>query len=223
MEFGTLILIAACIVTAAFVYFSLEYRMYGEREAAHNKLMRVQADAAAVRKELLGYTTYAQYVAATKQALIDKSKKISVKVVREYVYIENICQPPLLVVPIGVVILRYSCEFSFCFDLKSDNFEIAATETGLAVQVPKPIFANPPVVKAQPAEIPIEGVITDQIGVLAAANKQIGGLALQYGVFVSADPAILSLCTEKLADAVRAFIGSQPGVKQVPTIVVTYK
>ena len=223
MEVGTFILIAACLVTAALVYFSLEYRLYGERQEALNRLMRAQAETAAFRKELAGYTSHAEYLAAAKQELSAKAKAISIKVLREYVYVENICQPPLLVMPVGVVIVRYTSEFSFGFDLKPENFDIVATETGLEIHVPKPIFTSPPNVKTQPHEIPIEGVITDEIGVVAAVHKRIGDMALQYGVFVASDPAVLALCSDKLASAVRAFLTTQPGVKQVPAMVVTYK
>ena len=211
------------MLTAGIVYFVLEYRMYGERESAQARIMRVQADAAAAKKELSGYTAYAQFVGATKQAFIEKSRLSPIKVTREYVYIENILQPPAKEKTVGVVIVRYAVEFSFAFNFKSHDFEIVAAPNGIEVQVPKPIFASPPKVNAQPPEIPVDGVITDQAGVVAEIHKKLESLALQYGMMIASDEMVLSLCTAKLTDAVRSFLATQPGVKQVPTISVKYK
>lgn len=211
------------MLTAGIVYFVLEYRMYGERESAQARIMRVQADAAAAKKELSGYTAYAQFIAATKQAFIEKSRVSPIKVTREYVYIENILQPPAKEKTVGVVIVRYAVEFSFAFNFKSHDFDIVAASNGIEVQVPKPIFASPPKVNAQQPEIPVDGVITDQAGVVAEIHKKLESLALQYGMMIASDEMVLSLCTTKLAEAVRSFLATQPGVKQVPTISVKYK
>ncbi len=223
MDIGTFFVIGACLVTAAIVYFVLEYRMYGERESAQARVMRVQADAAALKKELAGYIAYADFLAAAKQKLAEKMKPAPVKVLREYVYIENIMQPPLKQLALGVVIVRYGIEFSFGFDLKLENFDIVKTTHGIEIQVAKPIFASPPNVKAQPPEIPVEGVITDEIGVVAEIKKKLQALSLQYGLFVASDEAVLALCSARLAEGLRSVLLTAPDVKQLPTIVVKYK
>jgi hypothetical protein len=223
MELGSFFILGACMLTAGIVYFVLEYRMYGERESAQSRVMRVQADAAAAKKQLSGYTAYAQFIAATKQAFTEKSRLSPIKVTREYVYVENILQPPAKQQTVGVVIVRYAVEFSFAFNFKSKDFDIVPTDSGLEVQVPKPIFSSPPKVNAQPHEIPVQGVITDEPGVVAAIQTKLQSLALQYGMMIASDEVVLALCTAKLTDAVRSFLATQPGVKQVPTITVNYK
>ena len=123
----------------------------------------------------------------------------------------------------AVEIVRYAVEFSFAFNFKSHDFDIVAAPNGIEVQVPKPIFASPPKVNAQPPEIPVDGVITDQASVVAEIHNKLQSLALQYGMMIASDEMVLSLCTAKLTDAVRSFLATQPGVKQVPTISVKYK
>lgn len=211
------------MITAGIVYFVLEYRMYGERQSAQAKVMQVQADAAAAKKELAGYTAYVQFIVATKQVFAEKSKVSPIKVTREYVYVENILLPPAQEKTVGVVIVRYAVEFSFTFNFKSKDFDIVLTDSGIEVQVPKPVFFSPPKVNAQPHEIPVQGVITDEPGVVATIQTKLQSLALQYGMMIASDEVVLSLCSAKLADAVRSFLATQPGVKQVPTISVTYK
>lgn len=211
------------MVTAGIVYFVLEYRMYNEREAAQARVMRVQVDAAAAKKQLAGYTAYTQFIGATKQAFAEKSRLSPIKVSREHVYVENILQPPAKQQTIGVVIVRYTVEFSFAFNFKGNEFDIVPTDVGIEVQVPQPIFASPPTVNAQPPEVPVEGVITDEVGVVAEIHQKLESLALQYGMMIASDEAVLALCTTKLKEAVRSFLATQPGVKQVPTITVKYK
>jgi len=223
MDIGFFFLIAACLVSASIVYFVLEYRMYGERESAHARIMRVQADAAALKKDLAGYTAYAQFLPAAKSGLADKLKLSPVKVQREYVFIENIMQPPLKQHVLGVVIVRYTVEFLFGFDLNLEHFDIVQTANGIEIQIGKPIFFSQPKVKAQAPEIPVEGVITDEAGVLAEVNKKLDAMALQYGLFMASDEAVLALCNAKLMDVLRGVLAAQQGVKQVPTITVKYK
>lgn len=223
MEFGIVILIAACLITAGVVYFVMEYRMYGERATAHAKVVRSQADAAAAQKELLGYTAYTDFLEASKDKLLEKMRSTPIKVSRDYTYVENIAPTPPKQKTVGVVVVRYNIEFSFAFDLKPENFSLVQTASGIEVQVGKPIFANPPKVHPQPHENPIEAPIADEPALVADLHAKLNALSVQYGVFVASDEGVLTLCAARLADALRGILATAPGVKHVPAVAVKYK
>jgi hypothetical protein len=213
----------ACVVSAAGVYYVLEYQMFGERQQATTKLLRAQADAVATQKAMAGYTKFAEYLPASKQVLIEKLKLSAAKVVREYVHVENLDKEANKLKTVVTVIIRYSVEFSFGFDLKPENFDLIQNATGIEVHLAKPTFTAAPKVKKLSHEVPIEGALADEPATVDEIQRKLLPLAVQYGMFVATDPAVLALCEIKVIEVLRSFLVAQAGVKQVPGITVTFK
>ena len=73
MDTALIIGIGSALLLAAGVYVVMEYHHFGEPQKASNQLLKQQTEAAAVRKELGGYTKYAEYLPQAKAHLADKA------------------------------------------------------------------------------------------------------------------------------------------------------
>ena len=110
------------------MYAFLEYRMRDERKDALARVQTVEAIADSTKNELLGFTRYTDYLTAGKQVISEKMKLLAAKVVREYVLVEHIQKEVLKLKSDATVIVKYSVEYSFGFDLKPESFEISARQ-----------------------------------------------------------------------------------------------
>ena len=139
MDIGVIFfVITACLVCAAAVYVTAEYRRHGEQQAGMSKFLGAQADTAAVRKEMAGYTKYADYLGGARAALVDRAKTAPVKVLREYVYIENVEKEKPRQKLVVTVVVRYTAEFVCAADPKPDSFEVTAAGASVQLRMASP-------------------------------------------------------------------------------------
>jgi hypothetical protein len=224
MDFGVIFfVITACLVCAAAVYVTTEYRRHGEQQDEMKKFLGAQADTAAVKKELAGYAKYADYLAGARAMLVDKVKAAPTKVLREYVYIENIAKEGTRQKLVVTLVVRYTAEFVCGAEAKSESFEVTATPGGVQLWMSKPTLVGNPMVKIQSSEFSMLEELPNEKLILPEAHKKIPGLARAHGEAVVKEEAIVALCERKLVEALREYLLKQSGVTQVPAIVVTYK
>jgi hypothetical protein len=224
MDTAVIIGIAVTVLCAAGVYVVMEYRQFGERQKTGNLLLKHQTEAALSRKELEGYTKYATYLGAAKTHLCDNAKGLQAKVVREFVHAETFNRESKTLKAPVTIIQRYNVEAQFAFDLKPANFELIAAPTALEVHMRgKPSLQG--IANARPLshEITNEGVLDNEPVTVKQIQQKLIAVAQGQAEAIGAEEATCALCERKVADALRALLITQAGVRQVPYITFLYK
>lgn len=224
MDTAVIIGIAVAILCAGGVYIVMEYLHFGERQKTGNLLLKHQTETAAVRKELEGYTKYANYLAAAKNHLVDNARGLQAKVVREYTYAETFNRDAKTLKAPVTILQRYQVEAQFSFELKPGNFELIAAPTALEVHLHgKPSLQG--IANARPLshEITNEGVLDNEPVAVKQIQQKLIAIAQKQAEAIGTEDATTVLCERKVADALRALLITQAGVRQVPTITFLYK
>lgn len=224
MDTPVIIGIAVALLCAAGVYVIMEYHHFGERQKVGNQLLKHQTEASAVRKELAGYTKFAEYLPQSKTHLADNAKSLQAKIVREFVYTETLNRESKTIKAPVTIIQRYNVEAQVGFDLKSGNFELLATPAGLEVQLHgKPMLHGIATARPVAHEITNEGVLENEPVAVKQIQQKLIALCQPQGEAIAAEDATCALCERKLAETLRALLITQSGVKQVPAITFLYK
>lgn len=223
MESAYIFAVVACLLGAGGMYVVVEFRLHGERQQGHAKLLKAQMDTAAVRKEMLGYTQYTEYLPAGKVMLADKLKLLLVKVVREHAHTEMIPREQFKLKASILILVPYVVEYSFNLDLKPEHFDVRATPGGIDIQLKKPMLMGYPSIKLLPHALGIEESLIDQKAVVSEVQLKLPALVRKFGTAIASEEATLALCEKKLIACLHEFLAAQKGIKQVPVITVTYK
>ena len=204
--------IAGCLFSAAVVYVVQDYRRHGERQDALDNVLSVKAEVLKIKKTLLGYTKYMDYLAPAKQAVLEKAKSLVIKMVREQVHVENLKSDPGRPKPDTTVIFKYLVEYSIGFDLKTDSFDIISTTSGIEIKVGRPSVVSSPFIRTHSHEISSGGSLSDEVTVLKEIQDKLPTMASQHGLAMASEPAIRALCDKKLIELLSSFLTGQPGV-----------
>lgn len=223
METVVIFAIAGCLFSAAVMYVVLDYRRHGERQDALENVLSVQAKVASAQKTLLGYTKYIDFLSAGKQAATERMKSLTAKVVREHVHIEKAQKEALNLKSDATVIVKYSAEYLFGFDLKSESFEIIGTTSGIEIRIGKPTLVGSPYVNPLSCDIQSGVVLADEIAAVKEIHNRLPAYAQQHGTEMASEASIRALCEKKLVELLSGFLAVQSGVTQVPVISVVYK
>ena len=215
--------ITACLLCACVVYLFMEYRAHGERNHALANVLSVQAELAAKNKKLEGYSKYLDYLAAGKVVVADNAKSLVGKVVREYVHMEKIPKEKLKQDTDTRMVVKYSVEFTFGADLKSDSFDVLPTTAGIEVQIGRPVLIGAPITKPLSHDIVGAGVLLDEPAVVKEVNAKLFTLAQWHAPSVAAEEATRALCRVKLMEFLHDFLARQPGVTQLPGVYTIFK
>jgi hypothetical protein len=222
----------AFFVLAVIFFVVLEYRRYSTHQETQVHIQRAQQDASTTKKEMLGFTKYQEYLPSVTQAAIDQSKNLSVRVVREQMHVEtSVTEPPASSpssqgpsraakpAPESSMVVKYSVEYVFGFELSSDNFQLQSSAAGLEIRVNRPVLLSTPVVKPLSHGAPSTGKLTDdQIAVV----KKLPVLSKGDGARAALDEAVTALCEKKLITYVRDTLVQQVGVKFIPYTYISY-
>jgi hypothetical protein len=177
----------------------------------------------AQKEELLGYTKYSDYLAVGKQTLQEQSKFLAATVQREETYTRKITKKKLFKSD-ATIVITYTAEYSFGYDLKPDSYEIRDTASGIEIVLSaRPALVATPAMKSKKHEIPDHGLLINEQSAIVELYEGMDDVVLQKGNSMASEEAIVALCEKKLSAFFREFLSRQPGVKKVPGITVTYK
>lgn len=212
--------LVVCFVLAMGLWVALEYRRFGKNQETEVNIARAQAEAVTARKDILGYTRYAEYLPAAKQALAEQLKSFVAKVERESVHIETIQVETGKTKSESSVVVRYLVTYTFGFDNAADALEVTGVASGITIKVAKPVLVLAPLVRPLSHEVPGKGIPTDE---QMAVIDKLPALSEKQGAAKALDDAVLALLERKLVEFVREFLARQTGVKQVPVIAVAFQ
>ncbi len=176
-----------------------------------------------MKDQLLGYTKYTDYISAGKQVVTAQAKFLAVKVVQDYDLVEHLEAGKFGLTSRASVVVNYSVEYSFGFDLKPDSFDIRPTPAGMEVRIGKPTLVASPAVTPLKHEVMSMGLLTDEKTAVIHIHQRLPAIALAKGQAMALEEPIRAACEKKLVEFLRDFLSKQPGVKQVPTITVALK
>ncbi|QDL54642.1 hypothetical protein [Rhodoferax aquaticus] len=224
MDTGFLLAAVSSLLGAGGMYVILEYKNHDDRQVAHTKLSKLQAEGSNAKRELQAYVKYVDYVAGAKQVVVDQAKTLTAKVTREYVHVEHIPKDPIKLKPPGLVIVKYAVEFTLGVDLKADGFDISARPSGLDIKIGRPSLIGTPSVKEISHEFPIEGVVADEKHTLDEIKKAMpAGLALKFAGALASDASAQALIERNIIECVLSHLAKQPGVVHLPSITISAK
>lgn len=223
METILVFALVGCLFSAAVTYVVLDYRRYGERQAALENVLSAQAEGLKTKRDLQGYTRYLECLSAVKRAATEKMKSLVVKLEREHVHLERFKLDPLKPKAEVTVIVKYAVEYTFGFEARADSFDIVGTTTGVEIRIGRPALTTAPFVKNHSFEIPNGAEVINEKAIFTKISSLLPGLVQQHGVVIESEPATRALCEKKLLEFVGSHLAGQSGVTQVPTISVAYK
>lgn len=148
---------------------------------------------------------------------------MAVKVTHEYDLVEHLQTGRFGLTSNAAVIVGYSVEYAFGFDLNPGSFELMATPAGTEIRLGKPILVASPAVTPLRYQIADRGFLTDEKAAVIAIQQRLPGIAQSKGLAMAQEEIIRAVCEKKLVAFLRDFMGKQPGARHVPAIVVVYK
>ena len=221
MTIKTIVIVASAALVTTLLGAGGAY-MFAEHKA-RGRIMEVEATATSAKDELLGYTKYPDYITAGKQVMSEQAKFLAAKVVQEYDLVEHIKVGQFGLTSNATVIVHYTVEYSFGYELKPSNFDVRAVPTGIELRIGRPIMVASPAVRPVSYEIASTGLLTDEKGAIIAVQQRLPAIADAKGQAMALEEPIRAVCEKKLVEFLRDFLGKQPGVKYVPAITVVYK
>lgn len=222
MDTAVIIGIAAALLCAGGVFVIMEYRHFGLRQQAGKQVLQHQTEATTLRKELVGYTKYVEYLPMAKTHLNDHARDLQVKVVREFTYTETFNRDAKTIKAPVTIIQRYNVDAQFAPDLR--GLELESTPSGLQVILHgKPSLQG--IANSRPVahEITNEGVLENEPVAVKQIQQKLIAIAQKHAEGMATEEAVCALCERKLAETLRALLITQAGVKQVPAITFVYK
>ncbi|WP_313951931.1 hypothetical protein [Accumulibacter sp.] len=183
-----------------------------------SKLHVVEQTLSATKQDLLGYTTFTQYLEVTKKAISGRAKFLAATIDRSYVHVEHINRSALGIKSDATIILNYAVECSVGYDLSPESFAVAADATGITVTLKKPELVSSPAIGAISHEIPGKGLLIDEKEQVIALQQKLTIAAEKQGEAIRKEEAVIALCERKLGEFLRDFLAKQLNVGAVAMI-----
>jgi len=193
------------------------------QSALQFRLHVMEQTLSATKQDLLGYTTFTQYLEVTKKAISGRAKFLAARIDRNYVHVEHINRSALGIKSDATIILNYAVEYSVGYDLSPESFAVAADATGITVTLKKPELVSSPAIGAISHEILGKGLLIDEKAQVIALQQRLITAAEKQGDAIKMEEAVIALCERKLGEFLRDFLAKQPNVRAVPMITFAYR
>jgi hypothetical protein len=201
--------IAALAAAATYQYLhdSAQHR----QSALQSKLHVMEKTLSETQDDLLGYTTFTQYLEVTKKAISGRAKFLAATIDRNYVHVEHINRSALGIKSDATIILDYAVEYSVGYDLSPESFTVAGDATGITVTLKKPELVSSPAIGAISYEIPGKGLLIDEKEQVIALQQRLITAAQKQGDAIKQDAGDRRTCRHhKRASASRSGCPADP-------------
>jgi hypothetical protein len=185
------------VLAAAATYQYLHASTDPHQSDLQSKLHVVEKTLSETQQDLLGYTTFTQYLEVTKKAISGRTKFLAARIDRNYVHVEHINRSALGIKSDATIILNYAVEYSVGYDLSPESFSVSGDATGITVTLKKPELVASPAIGAISHEIPGKGLLIDEKEQVIALQQQLTIAAEKQGDAISMEEAVIALCERK--------------------------
>lgn len=211
------------VLAAAATYQYVQFSAERHQSDLLSKLHVVEQTLSETKSELLGYTTFTQYLEVTKKAISGRTRFLAARVDRDYAHVEHIRRSALGIKSDATIILKYAVEYSVGYDLSPESFSVAGDASGITVTLKRPELVASPAIGAISHEIASRGLLIDEKEQVIALQQQLTIIAEKQGDAIKKEEAVIALCERKLGGFLRDFLSKQPNVRSVPTITFAYR
>lgn len=174
-------------------------------------------------QQMIGYKKYTDYLVQGKESLQQQIKLLTAKVVRNDTRIVHIQRGFGPFESTAEVLINYSAEYSFGYELKPGNYDVRQGRSGIEIVLGRPILVSSPSVLSSNHGIPNSGLLINSKDEVLKLYEQLPAITLAQGTALAATPEVVALCEKSLIGFFRDFLSKQPGVLFVPNIEVVYK
>ncbi len=218
MEPMTIFATAAGVLSTLMVYVALKVSHLGESQVLADKLLKADADLAAAKKTLQGYTHYAACLDGARQTAADLLKAPVLTLTREYVQVQALEKDKYKLKADVTVVVKYAAEFAFAMDVSPAGLALAELANGVSLKISRPTLVGEPKIKTLSSQVIGTVELPDKPAVLADLQAQFAPQARVYGSTLAGEEAVRNLCKLKAMDAARDALAKQPGVRHVPAV-----
>ena len=145
---------AVLAAVATYQYLHASAAADPHQSAPQSRPHAVEKTLSETQQDLLGYTTFTQYLEVTKKAISGRAKFLAARIDRNYVHVEHIRRSALGIKSDATIILNYAVEYSVGYDLSPESFSVSGDATGITVTLKKPELVASPAIGAISHEIP---------------------------------------------------------------------
>ena len=213
----------AFVIGGATTFGAVYYLQNQEQQEGSAKTLVMQEELATLRKGLLGYTKFMDYMTVTKKAMSGQMHFLAAKVDREYVKIEHIQKAALGLKADATIVVKYSVEYSVGYDLRPESFTVTGDKNGITITLSRPELIASPAVNILSHQIPNSSLFIDAKTAVITLQQRLLPIAIKQAIDIKGEEAVRALCEKNLAEFLRDFLAKQPGVNSIPTIRIAYK
>ncbi|OIQ67245.1 hypothetical protein GALL_511790 [mine drainage metagenome] len=218
----TIFAISGCVLSAGAVYVVMKVIHFGESQVLLDQLLKIRTELETVRKKLLGYTKYADYLEASQQSLVEQIKPMVVKLVREYAHVEPLSKDKTRLKTDATVLVRYSAEFSFGIDVSASSLALTDAADAVHLKVRAPSLSGQPQIKVLSRQAISASELIDPNAVFADIEAKLPAIARSYGSALGSDESLRALCKAKVLQVLHTTLAGQTGVRHLPALVVDF-
>lgn len=211
----------ALLFSGTAMFFWFDQRRH--EEDLLERLFVVQEELATTQQDLIGYTKFTDYLTESKVALTAQMKFLAARVDREYIQVEHIQRSTLGIKSDATVIVKYTVEYSFGFDLRPERFMVNGDRSGITITLSRPQLVASPAVNILSHEIPSTSVFIDEKAAVIALQQTLFWVAKRRASALKNDPAVVALCEKKLEEFLRGFLARQRLVGAIPAVRFVYR
>lgn len=206
--------VASCIgVVVVLSFFQFQSTHYAQQLTGENVTLK---------KELLGYTRFNDYLTEGKRELLEQSKLVTAQIIHQE-GVTRVIEKKFFGLSSGAIVaISYTAEYSFGYDMRPENYSLVKTSTGIEIKLHRPILLVSPSARELNYRILSAGMLTDPKSAVIQLYQGIEKEMQINAEKLRVDEAVLALCEKKLILFVHHFLMKQPGVKMVPNISVNY-
>lgn len=220
MEPMTIFAFSGAVLAAAMVYVVMKVLHFGESQKLADQLLKAQTEMAILKKKLLGYTKYADYLEASRQSAADVLKGPVLRVTREYVQVEKLNPEKHLVKADATVIVRYAVEFALALDVSPAALSVSELANGVCLKLGRPSVVGAPKIKIVSHTVVSTADLLDKNATLAELQIEFAQQVNAYGSTLCTEESVRIACKMKALEALRDALAKQPGVAHVPAVFV---
>ena len=175
-----------------------------------------------VHKQLLGYTKYQDFIAVSEQELVGKTQLLAATVERRENITRNLRKRIAGLRSDAIVEISYTAQYMFGYEFKPGSFKIQNTNTGISIELNKPIILSKPAIFNKTHKVWSSGMLIDEHKSILSLYEGLDKLLDDNAKTLVNEEAVVALCEKKLKQFIADFL-KKKDVEKIPYIVVQYK